>query len=140
LFALVPIIGTVLGAIPGILVVLATSREDLIWVILVYVVVQLVESVLISPRVQGKAVSIHPVLIMAILVVSSEVAGLWGVVIGVPLTAAARDVFNYFYEQWGRSDEGSATQSNEPSLEPDESEPTDELQSGSSEEATQQEA
>ena len=140
LFALVPIIGTVLGAVPGILVVLATSREDLIWVVLVYVVVQLVESILISPRVQGKAVNIHPVLIMAILVVSSEVAGLWGVVIGVPLTAAARDVFNYFYEQWDRPDDGSPAQSSEPSPEPDESDSPAELQTDLSEEATQQEA
>ncbi|MDP7223832.1 MAG: AI-2E family transporter [SAR202 cluster bacterium] len=140
LFVLVPIIGTVLGAIPGILVVLATSREDLIWVVLVYVVVQLVESTLISPRVQGKAVNIHPVLIMAILVVASEVAGLWGVVIGVPLTAAGRDVFNYFYNKWESPSKDNPVQISEPVSEPGESALDAVQQDAITQEQTQQEA
>jgi predicted PurR-regulated permease PerM len=100
LFGLVPIIGPLLGAIPGLLVALATARDDLIWVVILYLVVQFVESNIISPRIQSRAVNIHPALILVILVIASETAGLWGVIIGVPLTAAARDVFKYFYEEW----------------------------------------
>lgn len=102
LFGLVPIIGPLLGAVPGLLVTLATSREDLIWVIGLYLLVQFLESNIISPRIQGRAVKIHPALILVILVIASETAGLWGVVIGVPLTAAARDVVKYFYDDWTR--------------------------------------
>jgi predicted PurR-regulated permease PerM len=91
-----------LGAIPGLLVTLATSRDDMIWVVVLYLVVQFVESNIISPRIQSKAVNIHPALILVVLVIASETSGLWGVVIGVPLTAAARDVFVYFYDEWTR--------------------------------------
>ena len=101
LFGLIPIIGPFLGAVPGILVTLSHSPDKLIWVALVYVVVQLVENNLISPRIHGRAVRLHPVLIMAILVVGSEIAGLWGVVVAVPVTAAARDVVIYFHRAWG---------------------------------------
>lgn len=38
---------------------------------------------------------------MLLLVISSEVAGLWGVVVAVPLAAVARDVFLYFLHEWG---------------------------------------
>ena len=100
LFGLIPIIGALLGAIPGLLVTLATARDDMIWVVILYLVVQFVESNIISPRIQSRAVNIHPALILAILVIASETAGLWGVIIGVPLTAAARDVFKYFYNDW----------------------------------------
>ena len=106
LFGLIPIIGAVLGAVPGLLVTLATSREDMIWVIVLYVVVQFVESNIISPRIQSKAVNIHPALILVVLVIASETSGLWGVVVGVPLTAAARDVFKYFYGEWTRQQFG----------------------------------
>ena len=106
LFGLIPIIGAVLGAVPGLLVTLATSREDMIWVIVLYVVVQFVESNIISPRIQSKAVNIHPALILVVLVIASETSGLWGVVVGVPLTAAARDVFKYFYDEWTRQQYG----------------------------------
>ena len=100
LFGLIPIIGALLGAFPGLLVALATARDDLIWVVILYLVVQFVESNIISPRIQSRAVNIHPALILVILVIASETAGLWGVIIGVPLTAATRDVFKYFYDDW----------------------------------------
>ena len=100
LFGLIPIIGPLLGAVPGILVTLASSPEKVIWVALVYIIVQLVENNAISPRIHGRAVRLHPALIMAILVIASEVAGLWGVIVSVPLTAAVRDVIVYFHREW----------------------------------------
>ncbi len=104
LFGLVPIIGPLLGAVPGLLVTLASSPSQVIWVALVYVIVQLLENNLISPRIQSSAVRLNPAIIVAVLVVSSEVAGLWGVIVGVPLVAAARDVFVYFYKEWDAGD------------------------------------
>ena len=101
LFELVPVIGPLLGAIPGVLVTLATSPGDLLWVILLYVAVQLVENALLVPRIQGQAVDIHPAIIMVTLVVGSEAAGLWGVILALPLAAVSRDVFKYFYQEWG---------------------------------------
>ncbi len=100
LFALIPIIGPLLGAVPGLLVTLASSPGMVVWVVVVYVVVQLLENYVISPRIQGGAVRLNPVVIMITLVLASEIAGLWGVIVGVPLVAAARDVFVYFHKQW----------------------------------------
>ena len=104
LFGLIPIVGPLLGAVPGLLVTLASSPEQIIWVALVYVIVQLIESNIIMPRIQGSAVRLNPALVMATLVVASEVAGLLGVIVGVPLVAATRDVFIYFYRQWDTGD------------------------------------
>ena len=99
-FGLIPIIGAFIGAVPGLLVTLATDPGKLLWVALVYIVVQFVESNIISPRIQGRAVRLHPIFIMATLIIASDIAGLWGVLIGVPVVAAARDVFAYFYTEW----------------------------------------
>ena len=38
--------------------------------------------------------------IMVAIVVGSEAAGMLGVVLAVPVTAAARNVFRYFYQEW----------------------------------------
>jgi predicted PurR-regulated permease PerM len=102
-FELIPIIGPLLGAIPGVLVALATSPADVLWVILLYAGVQLVENWVLVPRIQGRAVDIHPAIVMLLLVISSEVAGLWGVVVAVPLAAVARDVFLYFLHEWSEA-------------------------------------
>ena len=100
IFGLIPIIGPIIGAVPGVLVSLAVSPDQIIWVIVVYTAVQLIENNLLSPRIHGNAVRLHPVLIMAILVIASQLMGLWGVLIGVPLTAVLRDVFVYFHREW----------------------------------------
>lgn len=51
-------------------------------------------------------VRLHPIVIMITLIIASDIAGLWGVPVGVPLVAAARDVFAYFYSEW--SDRGGS--------------------------------
>ena len=106
---LIPIIGAFIGAVPGLLVALATDPGKLVWVALLYIVVQFVESNIISPRIQGRALRLHPIFIMITLIIASDIAGLWGVLVGVPLVAAARDVFAYFYSEWsgrgGQEDE-----------------------------------
>ncbi len=118
LFALVPIIGPLLGAVPGLLVTLANSPEMVVWVAVVYIVVQLLENYVISPRIHGGAVRLNPVVIMITLVLASEVAGLWGVIVGVPLVAVGRDVFVYFHKQW-EAGKGVTTPAAEVQAEPE---------------------
>ncbi len=107
---LIPIIGAFIGAVPGLLVALATDPSKLIWVALVYIVVQFVESNIVSPRIQGGALRLHPIFIMVTLIIASDIAGLWGVLIGVPVVAVARDIFAYFYTEWNRRGVSEAEQ------------------------------
>lgn len=100
IFELIPIIGPWLGAIPGIVVVLATAPDKLIWVALVYLGVQLLENSLLVPRIQSQALNVHPVMILMVLIIGSEVAGLWGIILGPPLTAASKEIFMYFLNEW----------------------------------------
>jgi predicted PurR-regulated permease PerM len=49
------------------------------------------------PRISGKSVQLHPALVMMVLVIGGQLAGFWGMLIAVPLTAIIRDVFLYLY-------------------------------------------
>lgn len=100
LTAIIPIVGAIIGAVPGLLIALASDPDKLLWVLIVYVLTQFIESNVITPRLQANAVRLHPVVVMAIIVIGAEVAGVWGMIVGVPLSAAARDVFVYFQQQW----------------------------------------
>ena len=97
---LVPIIGPWVGGIAGILVTLATSPEKTLWVILLYLGVQLVENSLLVPRIQGRALGLHPIVVMLIIVTGSQLLGLWGVILGPLLVASAKDVIKYFFQEW----------------------------------------
>ena len=105
LFELIPIIGPWLGAIPGAVVVLATSPEKFVWVAILYFGVQLLENSILVPRIQSQVLHVHPILIIFVLIAGSELAGLWGVILGPPLAVAAKEVYTYFSVEW-HSQEG----------------------------------
>ena len=102
---LIPILGPVLGAIPAVLVMLANEPTQAIWVVLLFVGVQAVENTLLVPRIQGHAVSLHPAVIMVLLVLASELAGFWGMLVAVPLAAVMRDIFVYLYRRYKAEEE-----------------------------------
>ena len=105
LFELIPIIGPWLGAIPGAVVVLATSPEKIVWVAVLYFGVQMLENSILVPRIQSQALHVHPIMIIFVLIAGSELAGLWGVILGPPLAVAAKEVYTYFLVEW-HSEEG----------------------------------
>jgi predicted PurR-regulated permease PerM len=99
---LVPIIGSWIGGAVAVLVTLATTPEKVIWVILLYLGIQVLENSFLVPRIQGNALNLHPIAVMIVIVVGSHLFGLWGVILGPLLVAAARDVIKYFIDQWNR--------------------------------------
>ncbi len=107
-FELIPNIGPFLGAVPTIMVTLAYAPQQIWPVIIFAILIQQLENLFITPRVLGDSVSLHPVLIMVVLVVGSEIGGLLGLYLAPLATAVIRDSFRYFYYRF--SDEGMTPQ------------------------------
>ena len=107
---MIPIIGPLIGFVPAFIVVLATEPEHWWWVVLFYLGVQSAENYFLVPRVHGESVNMHPALVLVLLAVGGALWGLWGVVVIVPLAAAARDVFTYVLRRLreAETDAGSA--------------------------------
>ena len=92
---IVPLLGPILGAVPVILVTVATAPEQLLWVILLLFVAEQIVNYLLVPQVARGTVGLHPALVILVIVVGSEVAGIWGVLLSVPLTAVIHRVAQY---------------------------------------------
>jgi predicted PurR-regulated permease PerM len=99
---LVPIIGPWIGGAAGVLVTLATEPDKILWVILLYLVVQLLENTLLVPRIQGNTLKLHPIAVIMVIVVASQYFGLWGVILGPPLVAMGKDIIVYLAQEWNR--------------------------------------
>nr|MBC7245449.1 AI-2E family transporter [Chloroflexota bacterium] len=96
-FEVIPVLGPLLGAIPAVLVTLATSPSKLLWVVLLAIIVQQIENYLLVPQIAQGTFRIHPALAILALVIGNEVAGIWGVILCLPLIATVRDVTCYLY-------------------------------------------
>lgn len=97
LMEIVPFVGPYIAAVPPIIWTLAYRPQMAIWVIVAYLAIQNILGIFVMPRISGDATRIHPAIIMVIVLVGAQVAGVWGVLLGVPLVAVIRDVFRYLY-------------------------------------------
>jgi predicted PurR-regulated permease PerM len=95
---LVPILGPWIGGAVGVIVTLATNQGKIIWVIVLYVVVQLLEGNLLSPRVQGCTMHIHPAIILILIILGAHFAGFWGIVLIIPVTATLVPLYKYLLQ------------------------------------------
>lgn len=94
----IPVIGPMLSAIVGTLLGLFVSPACALWTLVVAMVAQNVADNLLSPMVMRSAVKIHPALSLVGIIVGGCLGGPVGMVIAVPLTAALRGFFVYFFE------------------------------------------
>ena len=97
---LIPIIGPWIGGAAGVLVTLATEPDKVLWVILLYLVVQLLENTLLVPRIQGSTLRLHPIAVILVITIGSQYFGLWGVILGPPLVAMGKDIIVYLANEW----------------------------------------
>lgn len=92
---LIPFIGPLIGAVPGVLMVAATDSDKIVPVMALYLFVQQVENNLLVPRVQGQSVDLHPAMVILLLIVGGAVFGFIGLLFVVPLVAILRELFWY---------------------------------------------
>ncbi|NIQ01470.1 MAG: AI-2E family transporter [Nitrospinaceae bacterium] len=86
---LVPYLGLVFGFIPAALLTFLHFQEfgPILGVVAVFGVVQMLEGMVITPRVVGDQVGLHPVAIMLAVLIGAELFGLMGVFLAVPVAA-----------------------------------------------------
>lgn len=66
-------------------------------VALMYFVLRQAEDYFVMPHVLGRAVHLHPLVVLFALTAGGVIAGLFGLIIAVPVAASIRAVFNYLY-------------------------------------------
>jgi predicted PurR-regulated permease PerM len=101
--AIIPYLGAFLGGIPAVIVALVfgspnfeSSTTTAILTIVAYVLIQQLEGNFLTPRIQGQALHMHPILVLLAVIAGGELAGLAGVVFAVPALAVFRVLFDFF--------------------------------------------
>ncbi|PZF90920.1 AI-2E family transporter [Listeria ivanovii] len=89
---IIPYLGPFIGAAPAVIVALFTSPLQALLVIIVVTIVQQLDSNLLSPYIIGKSLSIHPLTIIIILIVAGNLAGIFGMILGVPVYAVVKTI------------------------------------------------
>ncbi|HBW36296.1 AI-2E family transporter [Desulfosporosinus sp. BICA1-9] len=97
IFDLIPYFGPVIGAVPAVLLALTQSPAMAVKVTLIIFIVQQLEGNIISPKLMGESVGLHPLWVVFALLACGEIAGFWGMFLAVPLAAVVRVILNHVY-------------------------------------------
>ncbi len=89
--ALIPILGSWIGAIVGALLILPVSFMQAIWFVVFLIVLQQIEGNLIYPHVVGKSVGLPGIWVFFAVIVGSGLGGIAGMLLGVPVCAVIYD-------------------------------------------------
>lgn len=93
----IPFIGPWIGTAPGVIVALFDSWTTALLVVGAVVIIQQFESVFISPQIMGQKLNLHPLTVIFVLLVASNLAGFIGLLLAVPTYAVAKVIVIHTY-------------------------------------------
>jgi predicted PurR-regulated permease PerM len=95
---LIPFLGPVVGgALAALVALLNGDPWQAFWAVLIMIAVQQVDNHLITPMIQRARVNLSPLVIVLALIIGGALAGLLGVLVAVPLTAAVRILVGHLW-------------------------------------------
>jgi predicted PurR-regulated permease PerM len=101
---IIPYLGVMASIIPAIILGIVQFGDwRVLLVVLVFVIVQAAEGLVISPKIMGDRVRMHPLtIIIAVMVGTTLMGGILGGILAIPLTAVLRTLmFRYVWKRRG---------------------------------------
>jgi len=105
----IPIIGPTIALIPAVLIAIFATPAPIglitdlqpLWrgliVMLSYFGIQLSENNIFAPRIMGSAMGIHPLGVIFALLCGAILAGIWGMLLSLPVAAALKVIYQFYY-------------------------------------------
>ncbi|HHY37046.1 MAG TPA: AI-2E family transporter [Firmicutes bacterium] len=97
---IIPYFGPIIGAVPALAIALSKSPRHMFYVIILFTVIQQVESNILAPAIIGERVGLHPLAVIFILLVGGELFGLPGLLLAVPVAAMGKGVAVWFWHRF----------------------------------------
>ena len=94
----IPFIGAILGIIPAILIGITTNLFMVIKILLVLIITQQIEGNIIQPKIQGNRLSIHPLMVIIVVLSFVMLFGFLGALFAVPIYAVVRVIISDIYK------------------------------------------
>lgn len=101
----VPYLGLIVGiGVAGIAVLFQTQDPlNLLWVILVFVLGQVVEGTVLTPNFVGERIGLHPVTVIFAILAGGQLFGFFGVLLALPVAAVLAVIMRHLHDSYKQS-------------------------------------
>lgn len=102
----IPIIGPIAAALPAIILAALSSGTLALQVMITYMVIQLIDGQIIMPKIMGRVIKLHPLVIITVIFIGGYLYGIIGMMTAVPITAILQIVINklWYFNQYYKKD------------------------------------
>ena len=95
----VPFVGTILSIIPAMFLGLLKGTDTFIAVAVFYTAYHLIDAYILAPRITGKYLKMHPVIIIISILIGGKTVGVMGMIFAVPAVALVRILLKHIVIQ-----------------------------------------
>ncbi|OLN24218.1 AI-2E family transporter [Domibacillus antri] len=95
----IPFLGPYLAVIPAIFIAFLQEPQMVLYVGIIMLVAQQIEGNFISPNVMGKALDIHPLTVITVILAAGNIAGIWGIILAIPFYAVVKTILSNLYQK-----------------------------------------
>ena len=101
----VPYLGLILGVlVAGVAAILQFQEVgELPWVVAVFVIGQVIEGTVLTPRLVGERIGLHPVAVIFAVMAGGQLYGFFGILLALPVAAVAMVLLRHLLETWRAS-------------------------------------
>jgi predicted PurR-regulated permease PerM len=99
----IPYVGPFLGAAPPVLAAFFHSPTTALVVVIVYLVIQQLESHILAPNIVGSSVGVHPLVVIFALLAGAQIGGILGMLATLPLLAMLKHTLTFYDFKFSRA-------------------------------------
>jgi predicted PurR-regulated permease PerM len=99
----IPYVGPFLGALPPVLAAFFHSPIAAVWIIVLYLVIQQLESHILAPNIVGSSVGVHPLVVIFALLAGAQIGGIIGMLASLPLLSMLKHTLTFYDIKMSRS-------------------------------------
>jgi len=99
LFELVPMIGPVIVGAAAFLIAVSESFSLGIYALVFFMILQQLENHIFIPLVMGRAMRVHPLMVILSILAGGQIAGIVGILLAVPIAVLIEEVVTYVGEK-----------------------------------------
>jgi len=93
---MIPYFGPFIGAVPGVIIYLCTSPQEVVVFVIMILVLQQFDGLVLGPRLLGQSTGLNPMWVIFAITVGGAYFGVLGMFIGVPVVAVIGFLANKF--------------------------------------------
>ena len=110
---LIPYVGPSIGLIPMVITYTFTDPQKMVAALIYMLIIQQVDGNILYPRIVGGVMKVHPITIMVLLLLSSNIYGVLGMIVAIPTYSILKEIAKFLANLYDNHKEAQQQKKNE---------------------------